>query len=354
MLKSLSESYGALSAGSVELSAIDEAARSVVWEKLQGLANTCSAGLNLASALAKVSRFEHLSLQAPHILLDCSKSLWDDAVLEALLQLANEAGLAERRDAMYAGAVVNETEQRPALHVRLRASLEPQGCAMPEEECHAGLRAMLTLAQQLRQQARFTDVVHIGIGGSGLGPELVLQALHPWCVGGPRVHVVSNMDGHDLHQVLQVLQPERTLFIVASKSWSTAETQRNMASAKAWVCAAGGLHWPNHFVAVSSREDLALQSGFTQTLHIPEGIGGRFSVWSAVGLPVALAVGSAVFERLLAGAAKMDTHFAQAPLERNAPVWLGLLDVWYASFLQMPGRCVAPYHHGLRRLPAYL
>jgi len=336
------------------LIAIDEAASSVIWEKLQALADTCKTELSLASALAKVSRFAHLSLQAPHVLLDCSKSLWDEAVLEALLQLANEAGLAGRRDALYAGAVVNETEQRPALHVRLRAPLALQGCSRLEEECHAGLRAMLTLAQQLRQQARFTDVVHIGIGGSGLGPELVLQALHPWCVGGPRVHVVSNMDGHDLHQALQGLQPERTLFIVASKSWSTAETQRNMASAKAWVCAAGGLHWPDHFVAVSSREELARQSGFTQTLHIPEGIGGRFSIWSAVGLPVALAVGPAVFERLLAGAAEMDAHFAQAPLERNAPVWLGLLDVWYGSFLRMPGRCVAPYHHGLRRLPAYL
>lgn len=107
-------------------------------------------------------------------------------------------------------------------------------------------------------------------------------------------------------------------------------------------------------MAVSSCEDIARQNGFTQTLHIPEGIGGRFSIWSAVGLPVALAVGPAVFERLLAGAAEMDAHFAQAPLERNAPVWLGLLDVWYGSFLRMPGRCVAPYHHGLRRLPAYL
>ena len=338
----------------MELKAIDEIARSVVWRKLQALAGTCGTELSLVSALEEVSRFERLSLQAPHVLLDCSKSFWDEAVLEVLLQLAGEAGLAQRRDALYAGAVVNETEQRPALHVRLRAPLARQGCSMSEDESHVGLRAMLTLAQQLREQARFTDVVHIGIGGSGLGPELLLQALQPWCVGGPRVHVVSNMDGHDLHQALQGLEPERTLFIVASKSWSTAETQRNMASAKAWVCTADELHWSDHFVAVSSREDLARQGGVTRTLHIPEGIGGRFSIWSAVGLPVALAVGVDVFERLLAGAAEMDTHFAQAPMERNAPVWLGLLDVWYGSFLRMPGRCVAPYHHGLRRLPAYL
>lgn len=324
-----------LSAGSVELRVIDVAARSLIWEKLKALADTCRTELSLPSALAKASRFEHLSLQAPHVLLDCSKSLWDAVVLKALLQFANEAGLAVRRDALYAGAVVNETEQRPVLHVRLRAPLALRGCSTLDEECHAGLRAMQALARQLRETARFTDVVHIRISGSGLWPELVLQALQPWCVGGPRVHVVSNMDGHDLHQALQGLQPARTFFIVASKSWSTAETQRNMASAKAWVCAACGLHWPDHFVAVSSREDLARQSGFTQTLHISDGIGGRFSVWSSVGLPVVLSVGPQVFER-------------------NAPVWLGLLDVWYSSFLQMPGRCVAPYHHGLRRLPAYL
>jgi glucose-6-phosphate isomerase len=325
-----------------------------IWQALESRAAVCRQTLNLSQALSSPDRFEHLSLQAPHVLLDCSKSLWDEAVLKDLLQLAKQAGVAQRRDALYAGTVVNETEQRPALHVRLRAPLATQISSPVEEECHTGLHAMLTMAQQVREQARFTDVVHIGIGGSGLGPELVLQALHPWCAGGPRVHVVSNMDGHDLHQALQGLVPERTLFIVASKSWSTAETQRNMASAKAWMCAAGNLHWPDHFVAVSSREDIARQNGFTQTLHIPEGIGGRFSIWSAVGLPVALAVGPEVFKRLLAGAAQMDAHFAQEPLERNAPVWLGLLDVWYGSFLQMPGRCVAPYHHGLRRLPAYL
>lgn len=329
-----------------------------IWQALQKIATHRMQGLNLCEALRDAQRFERLSLHAPHVLLDCSKSLWDEVVLSQLLELAEVTGLAQRRDALYGGAVVNITEQRPALHVRLRAPFAPSarqiGTVVGDDICHSGLRAMQALVQEIREQRRFTDVVHIGIGGSGLGPELVLQALQPWCVGGPRVHVVSNMDGHDLHQALQGLQPERTLFIVASKSWPTSETQRNMASAKAWIDAAGGLHWSDHFVAVSSREDLARQSGFTQTLHIPEGIGGRFSIWSAVGLPVALAVGSSVFERLLAGAAEMDTHFAQAPLARNAPVWLGLLDVWYASFLQLPGRCVAPYHHGLRRLPAYL
>ena len=328
-----------------------------IWQALQTLATHRAQGMNLAHALRDAQRFERLSLQAPHVFLDCSKSLWDETVLSQLLELAEATGLAQRRDALYDGAVVNTTEQRPALHVRLRAPFGPsarQSGSVAEDACRAGVREMLRVAQAIRAQRRFTDVVLIGIGGSGLGPELVLQALQPWCEGGPRLHVVSNMDGHDLHQALQGLQPEQTLFIVASKSWSTAETQRNMASAKDWLCRVPGLQWADHCVAVSSREDLAHQSGLTQTLHIPEGIGGRFSIWSAVGLPVALAVGPQVFERLLTGAAEMDSHFAQAPLARNAAVWLGLLDVWYASFLQMPGRCVAPYHHGLRRLPAYL
>lgn len=336
------------------MKAIEGAVPSVIWGKLQALAGTCRTELSLVSALGNAARFEQLSVQAPHVFVDCSKSLWDQESLHVLLTLARQLGVEQRRDALFAGAVVNETEQRPALHVQLRSGADLNTSESAESETQRGLHAMLEMAQTMRAQARFTDVVHIGIGGSGLGPELVLQALHPWCKGGPNVHVVSNMDGHDLHQVLQRLAPAKTLFVVASKSWSTAETLRNMVSAKAWVCAADGVHWPDHFVAVSSREDIARQAGFTQTLHIPEGVGGRFSIWSAVGLPIALAAGPEVFKRLLTGAAEMDKHFKQAPLAQNAPVWLGLLDVWYASFLKMPGRCVAPYHHGLRRLPAYL
>lgn len=339
------------------MSAIDEAARSVIWKKLQDLASTCKTELNLVSALGKSARFEQLSMQAPHVFIDCSKGLWEQESFSTLLALAEQAGVEQRRDALYAGAAVNDTEQRPALHVQLRSGASLNADQGDVHESRQGLLAMMEMAQAIRAQSRFTDVVHIGIGGSGLGPELVLQALQPWCQGGPRVHVVSNMDGHDLQQTLQGLLPATTLFVVASKSWSTAETQRNMNSAKQWLREADGVgvvHWPDHFVAISSREDLARQDGFVHTLHIPQGVGGRFSIWSAVGLPVALAVGAEVFKRLLAGAAQMDDHFRQAPLARNAPVWLGMLDVWYASFIKMPGRCVAPYHHGLRRLPAYL
>ena len=165
-----------------------------IWQALQIQAVACAEGLNLARVLKDSKRFEHLSLHAPHVLLDCSKCLWDEAVLGALLQLAEAAGVESQRDALYAAEVVNVTEQRPALHVHLRA----WGAIAQEAEdgCCAGLR----------ERARFTDVLHISIGGSGLGPELVLQAQQPWCVGGRHVHVVSNMDGHDL----------------LSKSWFTA------------------------------------------------------------------------------------------------------------------------------------
>jgi len=318
-----------------------------IWQTLQTQAKMCAQTLNLAQA-------QHLSLRIPYMLLDCSKCFWDETILTTLLQLAQTSALEQRRVALYSGFVVNATEQLPAFHVCLRTSFMQANQAAGDGYAVC-VHDMLTLAQQIRSEARFQDVVHIGVGGSSLGPELMLQALQPWCIGGPRVHIVSNMDGHHLQQTLQGLDPTRTLFIVASKSWTTEETQRNMASAKAWLAMHdANLPWRDHFIAITSREAAARQDGFVRTLGIPEGIGGRFSVWSAVALPVVLAVGASIFVRLLTGAAEMDTHFSTAPLARNAPVWLGLLDVWYSSFMRLPGRCVAPYHHGLRRLPAYL
>ena len=328
-----------------------------IWQLLRAQALACGQGLDLQQALREPGRFANFSVQAPHVLVDFSKNLWDEATLHALLQLAEQAGVARRRDALYAGAVVNATEQRPALHVCLRAPYGPGGPASgaASMECQRGLEHMLELAEQIRANDAIHDIVHIGIGGSGLGPELALQALQPWCSPKQRVHVVSNMDGHDLHQVLQGLNAAHTLFIVASKSWSTAETQRNALSARRWFAQqAQGLNPADHFVAVTSKEGAARADGFGKALHIPEGIGGRFSLWSAVGLPLAIAIGAEQFRVMLRGAAEMDHHFAHAPLEANVPVWLGLLDVWNSSFLHMPGRCVAPYHHGLRRLPAYL
>lgn len=323
-----------------------------IHQALQQLAASLLQTFDLSCALQDQQRFAALSLQAPHVFADLSKQLWDESVLAELIGLARARGLEHWRQALLTGEVVNATENRPALHALLRAEVVQElGKA---GACSAGVTAMLELAGEIRASEQITDVVHIGIGGSGLGPELALQALRPWHTARQRVHVVSNMDGHDLQQVLQGLEPARTLFVLVSKSWSTAETQRNMISARAWFEEGCDRAWAEHCVAITARPALAAEAGVRQVLPIPDGIGGRFSLWSAVGLPVAVAIGEAQFVEMLAGGAEMDVHFAQAPLERNLPVWLGLLDVWCSSFLQLPGRCAAPYHHGLRRLPAYL
>ena len=298
-------------------------------------------------------RFKALSFAAPHVRADLSRNLWNESVLVQLSSLALDAGLPERRLALLNGDVVNHTENRPALHACLRLKAAEFSGDQPDSLLQ-GLCQMLKLAEVLRADSDIDDVVHIGIGGSGLGPEMALQALRPFHDARQRVHVVSNLDGHDLQQVLQGLNPARTLFVVASKSWSTSETLRNATSALAWCHAAGVPDPASRFVAVTSRPELAQQAGMRRVLHMLEGIGGRFSLWSAVGLPLAVAIGAQRFQDLLRGAAEMDRHFAQTPLSSNLPVQLGLLDVWNSTFLRLESRCLVPYHHGLRRLPAYL
>ncbi len=321
------------------------------WQALSQKSRQYATAFDLRQAFAdQPGRFAELSLQAPYLRADLSKNLWDASILAELQALARSKDLDSRRDALLAGEVVNSTENRPALHAWLRMN----HLQAAELEWGRGLHGMLALAEQLRADTEVDDLVHIGIGGSGLGPEMALQALDPFKTCRQRLHVVSNLDGHDLQQTLRGLVPARTRFVVASKSWSTTETLRNARSAWDW-CVAGGLSEPGqHFVAVTSRPERASAIGMTRTLHMPEGVGGRFSLWSAVGLPLAVAIGAQGFRQMLQGAADMDEHFAQAPLASNLPVWLGLLDVWNSSFLGLPSRCVVPYHHGLRRLPAYL
>ncbi len=344
--------------------------QTVAWQAVADLAPRYQQAFNLSDAFAtQPDRFEALSLRAPHLLADLSKNLWDSDVLTRLLALARASGLESRRQALLTGQIVNETELRPALHAQLRrevcrshapTELGAGSIANQEESiaagaplCH-GVEAMLDLAERVRGNDKIQDVVHIGIGGSCLGPELAVQALHAIKSCHKRLHFVSNVDGHDLHEVLQQAQPGNTLFIVASKSWSTSETLRNAQSALAWFQAQGGTNPAGHFIAITAKAEQARAMNFGAVLDMPDGIGGRFSLWSAVGLPLAIAIGATDFRAMLEGAAAMDQHFEKAPLEANLPVWLGLLDVWNATFLHLPGRCVAPYHHGLRRLPAYL
>jgi len=206
----------------------------------------------------------------------------------------------------------------------------------------------------VRAERDITDVVHIGIGGSDLGPQMAVQALQNADSGGPRLHFISNVDGHELAAVLAQLQARHTLFLIASKTFTTLETLANARSALDWFTAQGGGEVARHFVALTAQPQRAADWGIHTCFGFWDWVGGRYSLWSAIGLPIAIAVGAQAFAQMLAGAHAMDQHFAQAPLAHNLPVRLGLLDVWYRNFLGYSSRSIAPYHHGLRRLPAYL
>jgi glucose-6-phosphate isomerase len=302
---------------------------------------------------ADAHRFERLSWHAPEVYADLSKNLLDDETMEALLALARECGLPERRDAMLAGAPSNLTEGRAVLHTALRA---PAGAGLHGAQVHEVLDAMLAYAETVRDTAAsgFTDVVNIGIGGSDLGPQMAVIALDAFAHRGLRMHFVSNVDGHDLAPVLRQLRPSSTLFIVASKTFTTQETMANAHAARDWFDANGGTDRARHFVGVTTNLRAAAEFGITRTFGFWDWVGGRYSLWSAIGLPIAIAIGRSGFLSLLEGAHAMDRHFAEAPPGRNVPMLLGLLDVWYRNFHGFSSRSVAPYHQGLRRLPAYL
>jgi glucose-6-phosphate isomerase len=329
--------------------------RTEAWAALQGHYQAHGRDLDLREAFARdPGRFEAFSVQAPEVFADLSKNLIDVATRRFLLDLARECGVEALRDAMFAGEAINTTEGRAVLHTALRA---PRGAAPFGDEVHAVLDAMLAHAEGVRADADrggFTDVVNIGIGGSDLGPAMVVPALDAFAHRGLRLHFVSNVDGHDVVPVLRGLDPARTLFIVASKTFTTQETMANAAVARAWFVERGGTDIARHFVATTTNVAAAADFGITTTFGFWDWVGGRYSLWSAIGLPIAIAIGAANFRALLAGAHAMDRHFAEAPAAANLPLQLGLLDVWYRNFHQMPTRCVAPYHQGLARLPAYL
>jgi glucose-6-phosphate isomerase len=280
-----------------------------------------------------------------------------DAATEALLQeLARQTGLSAHRDAMFRGEPINTTEGRAVMHWLLR---QPEGSvggdlAEPLAQVHDTLQRMLAYAETIRADAQITDVVNIGIGGSDLGPQMAVLALQDFVIPGKRFHFVSNVDGHELAAVLAPLKPEATLFVVASKSFTTLETMTNARSAQAWFQAQGGQDVARHFVALTTNVSAAAEFGIRTTFGFWDWVGGRYSVWSAIGLPVAIAIGAHGFRDFLAGAHAMDRHFQTAPLEENLPVRLGLLDVWYRNFLNHTSRSIAPYHSALRRWPAFL
>jgi glucose-6-phosphate isomerase len=337
------------------------------FDRLAALAPTFADRPLRALFAADPGRFDRFQVRLGDMLLDYSKNRVDEAAMSALVDLARAAGVEARRDAMFAGAIVNTTEKRAVLHVALRnranAPILVDGRdVMPDVNDVLG--RMKAFAEGVRSGAiaaangaRFTDVVNIGIGGSDLGPAMVTQALSPYRGGGPRLHYVSNVDGAHIADTLADLDPATTLFVVASKTFTTSETMTNAATARAWVKDRLGEEAVGaHFCAVSTALDKVAAFGIAadRVFGFWDWVGGRYSVWSAIGLPVAIAVGFDNFEAFLAGAHEMDRHFATAPLAENMPVVLALLGVWYRDVLGFSTHAVLPYDQRLARFPAYL
>ncbi len=324
------------------------------WAALHGHFEAHGRGFDLRDAFARdLGRFDNLCIEAPEVFADLSKNLIDTATLHFLLDLARETGVEARRDAMFRGDPINTTEGRSVLHTALRA---PRGTAPYSDDVQRILEAMLGYVETVRDTATsgIRHIVNIGIGGSDLGPQMAVPALDAFVHPGLTFHFVSNVDGHDITPVLRKLKPAETLFIIASKTFTTQETMANAHAAKAWFHAQGGVDVAKHFVATTTNVEAAAAFGITTTFGFWDWVGGRYSIWSAIGLPVALAIGAEHFRAFLAGAHAMDDHFAHTPAPKNLPMLLGLIDVWYRNFHGFTSRSMAPYHQGLKRLPAYM
>jgi len=334
------------------------------WTALRKFFDSSGKGFDLRAAFANDSqRFEHFSYAAPHVFADLSKNLIDAETQALLLDLARECGLERHRDAMFAGDPINGTENRSVMHFLLRkppvtpdrsVHLATKYIVQAHAEVLATLSAMLAYAEQARANREITDIVNIGIGGSDLGPQMAVLALAEFQIGGKRFHFVSNIDGQELATVLAHCRPQSTLFLIASKTFTTTETMTNAQSARHWFEAQGGQDIGAHFAALTTNVAAAHAFGIRDTFGFWDWVGGRYSLWSAIGLPLAIAIGDEAFRDFLAGAHQMDEHFASAPLARNLPVQLGLLDVWYRNFHGFTSRSIAPYNSALRRWPAYL
>ncbi|GJL88747.1 MAG: glucose-6-phosphate isomerase [Minwuia thermotolerans] len=310
-------------------------------------------------------RFERFSAEADGMLLDFSKTSIDQAALSLLVELAETAGVAERRAAMFHGEKINTTEDRAVLHTALRSTetaplMVDGGDVRPE--IAQTLQRMAQFSEQVRSGEiaapggeRFTDVVNIGIGGSDLGPAMATLALAPFH-DGPRCHFVSNVDGAHVRDVLRNLDPGRTLIIVASKTFTTVETMTNARTALDWLHTGVGDACAEHLAAVSTAQDLTAAMGIApeRVFGFADWVGGRHSLWGPVGLPVMLAVGPDNFRALLAGGEAMDRHFRAASFDRNLPVLLALVGIWHRNVCKYPTRAILPYDQRLARLPAYL
>ena len=317
---------------------------------------------------ADPKRFDEFTLSSAGLFLDYSKNLITAETRQLLVNLANEVGLTDAINSLYAGEPVNSSEGRPALHTALRRpvgdKLSVNGVnIMPD--VHKVLNQITDLVGRIHDglwrgytEKPITDVVNIGIGGSFLGPELVSEALLSYAHKGVRCHYLANIDGSEFHELTMKLRAETTLFIVSSKSFNTLETLKNAQAARAWYLAQGGSEAElyRHFIAVSSNNAAAVAFGIREENIFPmwDWVGGRYSLWSAIGLPIALAIGMSNFKELLSGAYTMDQHFQNAPFEANMPVLLGLLGVWYGNFWGAQSHAILPYDHYLRNITKHL
>ncbi len=315
---------------------------------------------------AAPDRFDTFSARTDDLLLDYSKSRIDDKAFNLLLDLARAADVEGKRAAMFAGEKINGTEKRAVLHTALRNQsdqpvLVDGADVMPD--VRAVLDAMADFAEAVRSGDltsstgdAFTDVVNIGIGGSDLGPVMTTIALSPYH-DGPELHYVSNVDGAHIADTLEKLDPATTLIIVASKTFTTIETMTNAQTARKWIAGTLGEEAVgDHFAAVSTALDKVAAFGIDESrvFGFWDWVGGRYSVWSAIGLPLMIAIGPDAFSDFLSGAHAMDTHFAEATLEKNLPVLMALIGVWNRDALGLSARAVLPYDQRLSRLPAYL
>ena len=310
---------------------------------------------------ADPQRAQRHALEAGPLFIDYAKHRITAETMTLLLQLAHARDVAGWRTRMLAGEAINASENRAVLHAALRGG----GTPAAQAEARATLAQMRTLDTAVRSGTwrgvtgkPFTDIIHIGIGGSDLGPRLAVHALtgRPAATNAPRVHFAANVDPHELDDVLHLCDPASTLVIVISKSFGTAETLLNAQHARDWLCAGVGSDVSAHLAAVTNNTAAALQFGVApdQVLAMPEWTGGRFSLWSSAGLSILLSLGSKTFDALLAGAADIDRHFAETPFERNAPVLMALLSVWYGNFWGAQTHAVLPYSKRLALLPDYL
>ncbi|MCA8868807.1 MAG: glucose-6-phosphate isomerase [Rhodobacteraceae bacterium] len=324
-----------------------------------------TANRRILSLFDDKARFADFSAETDGLLLDYSKTNIDRDGLKLLLDLARATGVLARRDRMFQGDAINETEDRAALHTALR-SRSDQPVMIEGRDVLPPLRLMrkrmYAFAEDLRSGrlktaggGLFRNVVNIGIGGSDLGPRMAVQALAPYH-DGPRLHFVANIDGAEISDILKPLDPGQTLIVIASKTFTTVETMTNAGTAIAWLRRAMGEQATRHLAAVSSALDRTAALGIdpAQVFAFEDWVGGRYSLWGPVGLPIVLAIGAKNFDGFLDGAAAMDRHFLTADPERNLPLLLGLTGIWHNNICGFQTRAILPYDQRLARLPAYL